>query len=116
MHLEYSQLLFIAMDYRIGFMARFARVVAPGIPHHVPQRGNRRQTTFFEESDYQLYLELALEWFKHHGARVWAYCLMPNHVHLIVVPEHEQSLSKAIGEVHQLSGNSEANSSQCFLN
>jgi len=82
-------------------MARLARVVAPGIPHHVTQRGNRRQTTFFEESDYQLYLELALEWFKHHGARVWAYCLMPNHVHLIVVPEHEQSLSKAVGEVHQ---------------
>ena len=59
-------------------MARLARVVAPGIPHHVTQRGNRRQTTFFEESDYQFYLELALEWFKHHGARVWAYCLMPH--------------------------------------
>ncbi len=60
-------------------MARLARVVAPGIPHHITQRGNRRQSTFFHESDYQLYLDLALEWSQAHGMRIWSYCLMPNH-------------------------------------
>lgn len=82
-------------------MARLARVVAPGIPHHITQRGNRRQRTFFQESDYQLYLDLALEWCLQHGVQIWSYCLMPNHVHLIAVPDKEESLCKAIGEVHQ---------------
>jgi putative transposase len=84
-----------------GLMARLARVVAPGIPHHITQRGNRRQRTFFQESDYQLYLDLALEWCLQHGVQIWSYCLMPNHVHLIAVPDKEESLCKAIGEVHQ---------------
>ena len=82
-------------------MARLARVVAPGIPHHVIQRGNRRQPTFFEETDYQLYLDLVREWFPYHDAQLWAYCLMPNHVHLVVVPERKESLGTAVGEVHQ---------------
>jgi putative transposase len=82
-------------------MARLARVVAPGIPHHITQRGNRRQLTFFQESDYQLYLDLALEWGQKHGVQIWSYCLMPNHVHLIAVPDREESLRKAIGEIHQ---------------
>lgn len=82
-------------------MARLARVVAPGIPHHVTQRGNRRQPTFFEDADYQLYLDLATEWCPYHGVQIWAYCLMPNHVHLVAVPETEQGLSKAIGEIHR---------------
>ena len=73
-------------------MARLARVVAPGIPHHITQRGNRRQRTFFQESDYQLYLDLALEWCLKHGVQIWSYCLMPNHVHLIAVPDKEESL------------------------
>ena len=82
-------------------MARLARVVAPGIPHHVTQRGNRRQPTFFQESDYQLYLDLAREWCHERGVQVWSYCLMPNHVHLIVVPDREESLGEAIGEIHR---------------
>ena len=82
-------------------MARLARVVAPGMPHHVAQRGNRRQSTFFRESDYQHYLELALEWSQAHGVQIWSYCLMPNHVHLIAVPDREESLSEAIGEIHR---------------
>ena len=82
-------------------MARLKRVVAPGIPHHITQRGNRCQLTFFKESDYQLYLDLALEWCQKHGVQVWSYCLMPNHVHLIAVPDREESLCKAIGEIHQ---------------
>jgi putative transposase len=86
---------------RRDFMARLARVVAPGIPHHITQRGNRRQPTFFQESDYQLYLDLALEWSQAFDVQIWSYCLMPNHVHLIAVPGREESLAEAIGEIHR---------------
>lgn len=82
-------------------MARLARVVAPGLPHHITQRGNRRQSTFFHESDYQLYLDLALEWSQTHGMQIWSYCLMPNHVHLIAIPDKAESLGEAIGEIHR---------------
>jgi putative transposase len=60
-------------------MARIARVVAPGLPHHVTQRGNRRLQTFFGDDDYQAYLELMSEWCAKYKVQVWAYCLMPNH-------------------------------------
>ena len=82
-------------------MARLARVVAPGIPHHVTQRGNRRQQTFFEPEDYQAYISLMAQWCTKFGVEVWAYCLMTNHVHLIVVPDSETGLKKAIAETHQ---------------
>ena len=82
-------------------MPRLARVVIPGLPHHVLQRGNRRQRTFFAHSDYEHYLELLKEWAGKRGVSVWAYCLMPNHVHLIVVPNKHESLAAAIGEVHR---------------
>jgi len=82
-------------------MARMARVVVPGIPHHVTQRGNRRQTTFFEDGDYEIYKSLMAEWCLSQGVEVWAYCLMPNHVHLIVVPSTEQALRAAIAEAHR---------------
>jgi putative transposase len=82
-------------------MARLARVVAPGVPHHVTQRGNRRQQTFFGEGDARLYLALMAEWCARCGVEVWAYCLMPNHVHLIAVPEAETSLTRALGEAHR---------------
>jgi putative transposase len=65
---------------RLAFrMARIARVVAPGIPLHVTQRGNRRQQTFFRDEDYQAYLELMSEWCAKYKVQIWAYCLMPNH-------------------------------------
>lgn len=82
-------------------MARIARVVAPGFPHHVTQRGNRRQQTFFHDGDYQAYLDLMSGWCARCGVKVWAYCLMPNHVHLIAVPESEDGLRLAIGEAHR---------------
>ncbi|MBF0132663.1 MAG: transposase [Magnetococcales bacterium] len=82
-------------------MPRLARVIIPGEPHHVTQRGNRRQQTFFREDDYRLYLELMAEWCARMGVEVWAYCLMPNHVHLIAVPRSEEGLRKAIGEAHR---------------
>ncbi len=82
-------------------MARLARVVVPGMPHHVTQRGNRRQETFFCDDDYQAYLDLMAHWCGEHKVQVWAYCLMPNHVHLIVVPKSEDGLRRAIGEAHR---------------
>ena len=82
-------------------MARLARVVVPNCPHHITQRGNRRQTTFFCEDDYRAYLDLLVEWCGKHEVRIWAYCLMPNHVHLIVVPPTADSLCPAIGEAHR---------------
>jgi putative transposase len=78
-----------------------ARVVVPGYPHHLTQRGNRRQRTFFRKDDYQAYRELMAEWCGRCGVEVWAYCLMPNHVHLIVVPESEDGLRRAVGEAHR---------------
>ncbi len=82
-------------------MARIARVVAQGYPHHVTQRGNRRQRVFFNDEDYQAYLDLLSEWCLHEGVEVWAYCLMPNHVHLMVVPHSPEGLAGAIGETHR---------------
>lgn len=82
-------------------MARIPRVVVPGMPHHVTQRGNRRQQTFFRDDDYAAYLELMAEWCAEHGVQVWAYCLMPNHVHLVVVPSSEDGVRRAIGEAHR---------------
>jgi putative transposase len=71
------------------------------MPHHVTQRGNRRQQAFFNEGDYQVYLELMAEWCQKEGVEIWAYCLMPNHTHLIAVPQTELSLRRAIGEAHR---------------
>ncbi|MFC1779494.1 transposase [Thermodesulfobacteriota bacterium] len=82
-------------------MARLARVVVPGYPHHVTQRGNRRQTTFFDNHDYRLYLEFLEDSCHKACVEIWAYCLMPNHVHLIVVPETEDGLRRSIGVAHQ---------------
>jgi len=82
-------------------MPRLARVVAPGHPHHITQRGNRRQPTFFCQEDYQTYLYLMSEWCQSHQVSVWAYCLMPNHVHLIAVPATVDGLRRAIGEAHR---------------
>ena len=82
-------------------MARIARIVIPGIPHHITQRGNRRMETFFAESDYHKYLYLMTEWCNRYRVQVWSYCLMPNHVHLIATPESEDGLRRAIGEAHR---------------
>ena len=82
-------------------MARLARVVVPGIPHHVTQRGNRRLETFFSPADYRAYVDLLAEHCRAAGVAVWAYCLMPNHVHLILVPRDEDGLRRALGEAHR---------------
>ena len=82
-------------------MARMARVVVAGYPHHITQRGNRRQDTFFCADDYQRYLELMSEYTRESGTEVWAYCLMPNHVHLVMVPTSEDGLRASLGEAHR---------------
>ena len=82
-------------------MARLARVVAPCYPHHIIQRGNRRQQTFFSDDDFRLYLTLMAESCQKHSVVIWAYCLMPNHVHIIAVPKSEEGLRHAIGEAHR---------------
>ena len=82
-------------------MVRIARVIATGIPHHITQRGNRRMPTFFGDEDYQSYLALMAEWCQRLGIEIWAYCLMPNHVHLIAVPETDDGLRRGIGEAHR---------------
>jgi len=82
-------------------MARIARVVVPEVPHHITQRGNRRMKVFFSEDDYQLYLDLMSDWCAKRGVDILAYCLMPNHVHLVAVPSKEDSLRLAIGEAHR---------------
>jgi putative transposase len=82
-------------------MARLPRVVLPGIPHHVTQRGNGRQQTFFEEGDYALYLDLLADAAERARAEVWSYCLMPNHVHIILVPSDEYGLSGTFGDLHR---------------
>ena len=82
-------------------MARIARIVVPNYPHHVIQRGNRCQTVFFNEEDKQFYLELLDKHSKNYGILIWAYCLMDNHVHLIVVPEEGHCLANGIGRIHE---------------
>lgn len=82
-------------------MARLARMVVPGVPHHVTQRGNRRERIFFEVGDEQIYLDLMTAQLKRHAVECWAYCLMPNHVHFILTPSDESGLARAVGEAHR---------------
>ena len=82
-------------------MARMPRLVVPGYPHHVTQRGNRRMKTFFTEDDYEYYLELITRYKDEAGVEVWAYCLMPNHVHFVVVPRDHEGLARLFREVHR---------------
>jgi len=82
-------------------MARLARIVIPGVAHHVTQRGNRRLPIFFEDGDRALYLELLREGLGEAGVRCLAWCLMDNHVHLIVVPETRDGLRAGLGEAHR---------------
>lgn len=82
-------------------MARLARIVVPGRAHHVTQRGNRREPIFFEEGDQAIYLDLLAEQTARAHVELWAYCLMPNHVHLILVPAHAEGLGLAVGEAHR---------------
>lgn len=82
-------------------MPRTPRIVIPDLPHHVTQRGNRRERIFLEPGDEQRYLDILATQTRRHGVEVWAYCLMPNHVHLILTLRDEGGLARAIGETHR---------------
>ena len=81
-------------------MPRVARIVVPGYPHHVTQRGARRQRTFSTEADYATYLDLLAKNISRADAQIWAYCLMPNHVHMVVVPGGANGLARLLGHTH----------------
>ncbi|MFP4472495.1 MAG: transposase [Candidatus Omnitrophota bacterium] len=83
-------------------MARIARIEALDYPHHVIQRGNRSQEVFFSEEDKQSYMDILKLQKELFGFEVWAYCLMDNHVHLIVVPRKKGGMIQGIGETHRL--------------
>ena len=82
-------------------MTRLPRLVLPGIAYHVTQRGNRRGQTFFKDGDYAIYRDLLAEAAGKAGAEVWAYCLMPDHVHVIVVPSDEDGLRRTFADAHR---------------
>lgn len=81
-------------------MPRQARVVPADCPLHVTQRGNRRQPVFLARDDYLRYLHLLQEEATRFNVQVWAYCLMPNHVHLIVVTKEPRALASTIRQAH----------------
>lgn len=82
-------------------MARIARVVVPGLPHLVIQRGADNRQVFFSADDYREYMKLVGESCAKWKVRVWAYCLMPNRVHLVVQPASTNALARALGEAHR---------------
>ena len=81
-------------------MPRFARVVIPGCPHHITQRGNARRAVFFTRADRQVYLGLLKQYAELYALDVLGYCLMTNHVHLVVTPLACTSLGKTLREVN----------------
>lgn len=82
-------------------MSRFKRLVVPHCPHHITNRGNRRQRIFFSDEDKIFYLGLLHKYGNRFGLEFWAYCLMNNHVHLVAVPEKPDSMYLTIREAHR---------------
>lgn len=81
-------------------MPRQPRIVIPHIPHHITQHGNYRQTIFEEQPDYEQYCAWAQEYAEKYDLLIRAFCLMNNHVPLIVVPQAKDTLAKAINTLH----------------
>lgn len=81
-------------------MPRTARLVIPGYPHHIIQRGNRRQPVFWSDDDRCAYLDFLRIYAKSAGIEFWAYCLMDNHIHLIAVPKEERSFAIGLADAH----------------
>lgn len=81
-------------------MPRTSRIVIAGYPHHIIQRGHNRQPVFVADKDFLYYLENLREWKDAYGCRIYAYCLMTNHVHLIIDPgEDERNLASLMKRV-----------------
>jgi len=81
-------------------MARRPRFIQPGIPYHITQRGNNRQDVFFLPADRTRYLQLLAEHSVRYDLRVLAWCLMTNHVHLIVIPGTADSMAQVMRQAH----------------
>ena len=81
-------------------MPRLARVVIPGLPHHVTQRGVQRRDVFSSDEDRLRYLEFVREAAERFGVAIRSWCLMSNHVHFVAVPEGERSLALCFGRAH----------------
>lgn len=81
-------------------MPRISRPVAIGYPHHITQRGNYQQTIFESDADYLQYLQWLQKYSKKYSLKIWAYCLMNNHVHFIAVPMEVISLARTFHTLH----------------
>ena len=82
-------------------MPRLPRIVIPGCPHHIINRGNRRQVVFFSDEDKKIYYDILVQEIERAKIAIWAYCLMSNHVHLVAVPEINNSLARGFGEAER---------------
>jgi putative transposase len=82
-------------------MPRFPRIVIPGCPHHLIQRGNRRQCVFFCDEDRAFFLTLLGREAEKRGIAIWAFCLMENHFHLVAVPTRPDSFARGLGEAQR---------------
>jgi len=81
-------------------MPRLARSVIANLPHHITQRGNRREDVFFTDEDRQAYLSWLGQYAQKHGVEILAYCLMSNHIHLVAVPSDEAGLQQVLKPLH----------------
>ena len=81
-------------------MPRQSRIVLPHVAHHIIQRGNYKQSVFNRESDFKKYCEWFKEYAEKYGVQTYAYCLMTNHVHFIVMPRTEDGLARVFNTLH----------------
>jgi putative transposase len=81
-------------------MPRLSRTVFPGVAHHITQRGNRREQVFFDDDDRQTYLDWLAHYSRRFDVEVLGYCLMTNHVHLVVMPGSEDGLHRMLKPLH----------------
>lgn len=79
---------------------RTSRIIAPGLPHHVLQFGNYGHQVFKEAGDYEIYLGWLAEYGKRFSVEIWAYCLMPNHIHFVCVPHTGTGLARIFNTLH----------------
>jgi putative transposase len=91
---------FLRLSHFSDVMARIARFVAEGLPHHVTQRGNARKIVFEDPEDRRVYLNLLRSYAEEHRLSIWAWCLMTNHIHLLAVPRTPTALARALGRTH----------------
>jgi len=81
-------------------MPRLARTVFAKVPHHITQRGNRREDIFLNNDDRALYLAWLTRYCQQHSVEILAYCLMSNHLHLVAVPAIEPALERVFKPLH----------------